>query len=136
MISTTARLRARHDQLNNLLSSSTVVSARNKEEDGPSNNQPVFYNDDAFGLVLLSSLFVAKDYTFATCFGLLSMLAVVLVKFEVTKFTPLLPGLVALLSYAVSRIIVGVPEEAVPVELATCVVSLAWGYFQTATRRQ
>jgi hypothetical protein len=136
MISTTARLRVRHDQLSNLLSSSAVVRARNKDGDGPLNTQPVFYNDDAFGLVLFSSLFVAKDYTFARCFGALSMLAVVLVKFQMTKFTPLLPGLLALLSYAISRIIVGSPEEAVPVELATCLVSLAWGYSQKTTRPQ
>jgi hypothetical protein len=112
------------------------ASNSNDDEQGAPNTQPIVYNDDAFGLVLLSSIFVAKDYTFAACFALLSMLSAGLVQFQVTKFTPLIPGMVALVSYAISRIIVGVPNEAVPVELVTCAVSLAWGYIQTKTRER
>jgi hypothetical protein len=119
------------------------ASKNNEEEAGASNTQlilvpivPIVYNDDAFGLVFLTSTFFAEDYTFVVCFGLLSMLVASLVQFQVTKFTPLIPGTAALVSYAISRIIVGVPNETVPVELVTCVVLLAWGYIQTMTGKQ
>jgi hypothetical protein len=43
----------------------SLGARNNKEEGGTSSTQPIVYNDDAFGVVFLSSIFVAKDYIFA-----------------------------------------------------------------------
>lgn len=118
----------------------SFLNARNgNSENDSSDRTEVVYNDDAFGLIFLSSFFVAKDYTFAACFGALSFLAVILVQFGGFRFNPLLPGLVAISSFIVTSIVGNVvtdavPEDAaIPVELGATAVSLIWGLIQ-ATR--
>lgn len=68
--------------------------ASDDNNDSSSSTRTVsLYNDDAFGLGFLSSLFVAKDYTFAATFASLSFLAVIMVQFAGVKFTSLVPRL-------------------------------------------
>lgn len=114
-----------------------VLRAKNDKE-----NLDGVYNDDAFGLVFLSSFFVAKDYTFSACFGALSMIAFVFVQFRGVPFNPILPGAVALASLLLKSIIGNVvtdviPEDtALPVELGASVVSLVWGFIQMTRENQ
>jgi len=116
--------------------SSFLCAQNDKDKDTGSDELRVLYNDDAFGLVFLSSIFIAKDYTFAACFAAVSFVAVILVQFGGVKFNPLFPGLVAVVSFIVSSIAGNVvaavvPEEvAIPVELGACAVSLVWGLIQ------
>lgn len=121
-------------------SSSSCLHSQSDDKDASSSTSPtVLYNDDAFGLVFLSSLFVAKDYTFAATFASLSFLAVIMVQFAGVTFTPLAPGFVALMSLFVTAIVGNgfeltdvIPEDiALPVEVAASAVSLAWGFIQT-----
>ena len=63
-------------------SPSSFLYAQNDKGDPSSDVITVLYNDDAFGLVFLSAFFVVNDYTFAACFGVLSMVAALLVSLE------------------------------------------------------
>ena len=124
-----------------LLPSSLHLQNEDKN-DSSSSTPAVLYNDDAFGLVFLSSLFVAKDYTFAAIFASLSFLAVIMIQFAGVKFTPLAPGFVAAVSLVITTIVGNVvtdvmPEDiAVPVEVAASAVSLVWGFIQTTRDNQ
>lgn len=125
-----------------LLTSSSLHLQNEDKSDSSSSTPAVLYNDDAFGLVFLSSLFVAKDYTFAAIFASLSFLAVIMIQFAGVKFTPLAPGFVAAVSLVITTIVGNVvtdvmPEDiAVPVEVAASAVSLVWGFIQTTRDNQ
>jgi len=88
------------------------------------------YNDDAFGLVFLGSIFIAKDTNFAACFGLFSFIAVILTRINSNLYTPLLPGFVAAISFlatSISLLLNGINgEEAIKVDFILCVVSCLW----------
>lgn len=120
---------------------STPLQAQN-DNNNDNSSPSVLYNDDAFGLVFLSSFFVAKDYTFSAIFASLSFLAVILVQFGGVKFSPLIPGFVAIISLIVTSLVGNVvtdviPEEiALPVELAACAISLVWGFVQTTRENE
>ena len=111
------------------------------------------YGDDAFGLIFLNSAFVLGDYGFAAVFLILSAAASASVSSGILRLpsrklpslvaSDLLPGVVALMSLALSysgavgRVAdlfeIALPEltwddgRTVALELAACVISIAWG---------
>ena len=95
------------------------------------------YNDDAFGLVLFSSAIGGHDEIFTAAFVISSALAATLVASKVFVFSPKLPGFVTAVSILVTLVVsegLGIAGSATPearlVEGATCLVSLAWGFWQ------
>eukprot|EP00586_Coscinodiscus_wailesii_P003115 CAMPEP_0172492118 /NCGR_PEP_ID=MMETSP1066-20121228/23137_1 /TAXON_ID=671091 /ORGANISM="Coscinodiscus wailesii, Strain CCMP2513" /LENGTH=185 /DNA_ID=CAMNT_0013261551 /DNA_START=324 /DNA_END=881 /DNA_ORIENTATION=+ len=100
------------------------------------------YNDDAFGLILLSSIFAAKDYTFSAIFIALSFAAVVTSQredFVLKENKERLAGFVACLSFVFGvgvNSVLGGSEEGVflsagqMLELGTCLISLIWVFLK------
>lgn len=86
------------------------------------------YNDDAFGLIFLSALIAENDYPFATAFGLLSGASAILTKQGLVPYRPLLPGVVAVVAYAIATVIDG--HLLPPLEGAVCAVSVIWSLVQ------
>lgn len=93
----------------------------------------VDYNDDAFGLVFLSSFVVEHDNVFAGTFGVLSAVAAILVRSKVLAYRPLIPGIVALatvLTLTALRPTSFHPDNLTLLQLGVCSVSLAWSIIQ------
>lgn len=93
----------------------------------------VDYNDDAFGLVFLSSFVVEHDNVFAGTFGVLSAVAAILVRSKVLEYRPLMPGIVALgtvLTLTALRPTSLHPDNVTLLQLGVCSASLAWSIIQ------
>lgn len=93
------------------------------------------YNDDAFGLIFLTALFIENDIPFASTFGILSGIVAASVKNGVISFQPLLPGVTALVALGVARGVVDVARgernnASLALEGAVCAVSVGWGIVQ------
>jgi len=107
---------------------------------------PVYYNDDAFGLVFLTASLVVRDFSFAAAFLLLSAIAATLSNANVAdiKSTPILPGVIAFAALAASKIepfafaaqslggdfVVPLDEQGSQIELIVCSISLVWCIIQ------
>ena len=113
-------------------------STKDIEEDN------VFYNDDAFGLIFLSASLATRDFGFAAAFLLLSAAAAAAVSVNAFTFHPVVPGVVAFAALALSKLeivssaaqtfggdfVMPLDENGRNVELGVCSISLIWGILQ------
>jgi hypothetical protein len=101
---------------------------------------PVYYNDDAFGLIFLIALGVEKDVPFGSIFGVLSAIVALAVKNDVISFVPLLPGTIATIALILSQVIHAVTGDehhlGSVLEIATCGVSIGWGLIQQRQQKE
>ena len=124
------KLSVRGSKLNPEVDSST--------ESSPASPSSRFYNDDAFGLVFLSSAIAIKDEVFASIFLAFSASAALMVFSEKVSFTHRLPAAVAAVTLALSTLAgnFGIHSRdplpnAIELESAVCFVSVAWGLWRT-----
>jgi hypothetical protein len=106
------------------LGSSSLHSVPDKKTSEETQNS----HDDAFGLIFLSALIAENDYPFATAFVLISGASAILTKQKVLPYRPLLPGVVAVVAYALAAAIDG--RLLPPLEGAVCAVSVVWSLVQ------
>jgi len=81
-----------------------LYNANGKNDNNSNDKVQLFYNDDAFGLIFLSSSLVLHDYLFATIFVLVSATIATSVNNGKIKFQPIIPGIVAMTSVLISVI--------------------------------
>lgn len=108
-----------------------------KEQIG--NDRNVDYNDDAFGLVFLSSFVVEHDNAFAGTFGVLSTVAAILVRSKVIEYRPLIPGIVAVCTVLALTALTPTelhPDNVTRLQLGVCAVSLAWSIIQEVQQQK
>jgi len=130
------------------------VPRRAKQRGEEDAERKAFYNDDAFGLVFLTTLLVVRDVSFAAAFALLSGAAAAAVSAGNARFDPLQPGSIAFASLALGRIgpfsaavrilvsdklgggafFAPADEKGVMIETTLCAISLLWGLFQRRRR--
>jgi len=125
----------------------------NEESDNESFEK---YNDDAFGLVFLTSLFISKDYCFCTIFTVLSFIAVIGTnQLQIWKADDKwLPGVMALASLIltimfdvldlypigdINRVHWNGIENGLissqKYEIAVCAISFTYGLFQSVSTK-
>jgi hypothetical protein len=110
---------------------SSLVTLRQQTNDNSN------YNDDAFGLIFLTTLFAEQDVTFAGTFGVLSGVTALLVKTNVLEFRPLIPGLVAvgsLLGMAATTPALH-PNDVSQQQVIVCAISMIWSVVQEFQQR-
>ena len=112
----------------------------NDDDDEKANEREPSYNDDAFGLVFLTTLLVLNDRLFATVFAVASFFSVIAVRQSYNKQVVVLPGVTAFAALAITTIIryctniVAVVDDdsiidnisSLHYELVLCCVSLGW----------
>lgn len=122
------------------LAAKKTESTSNEVED----DTTFFYNDDAFGLIFLTASLALRDLCFAAAFLFLSAIAATAVSANVFKFQPVLPGVVAYVALALSKleplssaaqafgvdIAMPLDDNGRNIELAICAISLIWGIIQ------
>ena len=88
------------------------------------------YNDDAFGLVFLTTGLGLKDFQFGAIFLALSGIAASYIYFDKNnnpRFEKILPGLVALVSLIVKfGLTLSEQQQIEGAEILVCFISLAW----------
>ena len=96
------------------------------------------YNDDAFGLVFLSSFVVEHDNAFAGTFGVLSAISAVMVRNKLIEYRPMIPGIVALFTVLVLTAMTPTsfhPNNVTLLQLCVCAVSLTWSIIQEVQKQ-
>ena len=128
------------------------VSKRNKDASSDKDTA-LYYNDDCFGLIFLSTGLVAHDAVFAACFALVSGLAATYynknntdldAKLQ-TQFPAAVAGLTLLFVAPVTRVVLQ-PQEwdflparvdfAAPLEIGVCAFSVLYALYRTEQLKQ
>jgi hypothetical protein len=107
-----------------------IPSLKSKLTDDEKNySSQLEYNDDAFGLIFLSSFVVEHDNSFAATFGILSAFAAIFVRQRILQSTPLIPGLVALATLLVIQTPIFSnlrPDSISSLQAGSCILSFVW----------
>lgn len=124
----------------------TELAARKSDTSNANSGEEdtIFYNDDAFGLIFLSASLVLRDFPFAAAFLLLSGATSAAISAKAFKFQPVLPGVVAFAALTLGKFeplstaaqtfggdfALPLDENGRKFELAICFISLVWGIIQ------
>jgi hypothetical protein len=122
------RRRQDHDEKHQLRSPTTTTTALLDSK------KDTYYNDDAFGLILIGSSILSKDdYSFPALFAVFSAGALLSVRFCVVPNDPRLPGVVAVTSLLGSILVQGAQfsfSRELAFEAAVTCVSVVWSLIQ------
>lgn len=135
-----------NDKTRNSRSSSKLQSKRPNDLNDSGTLKGVFYNDDAFGLVFLTSLFIVQDYNFCAVFGGLSFASTIFFRKkedsnETYRISLIVPGILALVSFVLTqqqegKVLLFDKTTSPTILMAVCFISATWSTIKYALYKE